>query len=613
MVSLRHKLWLGFGTLLLILLAVSFLTAVVLTRYSHTLEHLFRENYDSVTYCDQMKKAADRLNLRTLFFIWNPAEAGKIDGAAERSVFRTNLDHEFGNLTLPGEAEHTRRLSGLWEIYQRDLPKLEALPPERRGDIYRSTLLPEFTAIHETAQWIADANISNMVSVDGRVKQTLTQVRTALLVLSICGTLAAALAVGAAGQSILRPLRNLMRGARQIESGDLELNLSVRSNDEVGALAAAFNSMAGKLREFRRLDHETLLRARQTTQLAIDSLPDAVFIIGPSGSVEISNRMATIHFGIAPGRTVAALSAELSWLPEIYETARNNQAPAESPGYGSAIQLFEEGRERFLLPRAVPMFGADGSVIGVCVIRVDVTVLRLADEAKSDLVSTVSHELRTPLTSIRMAMNLLSNPQLGTMGTQQAALLEAARQEGDRLYRTIENLLSMRRIESGRAEFQFRAVAVEEIISGAVDTIRPAAAEKRLQLTVNVAPGLPKVMVDSAAIASALTNLLSNAVKFTPAGGEVKVSAGPDDGMVYLTVADTGPGIPQEYADRIFEKFFRVPTHNGPGGAGLGLSIAREIVEAHGGSIRMLRDRPIGCEFRLTLRPADSDIARDRV
>jgi signal transduction histidine kinase len=581
---------------------VSFLTAIVLTRYSHALERVFRENYDSVTYCDQMKEAMDALNLRALLLIWTPPPAAEINEAAQRAKFQANLDREFDNITLPGEREHTERLGDLWKQYQSDLDQFDLAPAPKRAGMYSATLLPGFKNIHETAQWIADANISAMVSVDGRVKQTLVEVRNWLLVLSFAGTLAAALAVGAAGTSILHPLRNLLLGARQIARGDLDLNLPVGSRDEIGSLAEEFNSMAAKLREFRRLDHNRLLRTQQTTQLAIDSLPDAVFIIGPTGVVEISNRMAGAHFGIQPGAEVRELGGKLKWLGPIYDAVKTNQQQPRAPGYAAAIQLFENGQERFLLPHAVAMLGIEGGVIGVCVILVDVTALRAADEAKSNLVATVSHELRTPLTSIRMTMNLLCDPRFGPLGQKQTLLLEAARQDSERLYRIIENLLNINRIESGRAQFQLREISPAEIVASAVDAMRSAFAEKRLKLSVMVAPGLPNVRADAAGIGSALTNLLSNALKFTPAGGEVSVRADLEEKMVCFSVADTGPGIPEEYAGHVFEKFFRVPTKNGPTGAGLGLAIAKEIVEAHGGIIDLVRgSNGVGCEFRVRL------------
>jgi signal transduction histidine kinase len=603
MISLRHKIWLGFGTLLVILLLVSCLTAIVLTRYSHTLERVFRENYDSVTYSDQMKKAADQLNLRCLLLIWQPGQPTNIDLAAQSALFEKNLNLEFGNITLKGEGEHAGALRDLWVKYQEELKTFETAGADRQA-LYSQKLLPTFREIHETAQWIADANISNMVSVDGQVKRTLVEVRTALLVLSFAGTLAAALVVGAAGRSILHPLRNLMRGAQQIESGDLDLNLPVRSRDEIGALAEAFNSMAAKLREFRRIDHERLVRMQQTTQLAIDSLPDAVFIIGPDGTVEISNRSAAAHFGISPGSSVQDLQAKVKWLGSLYESVKRNDAQPAKEGYSSAIQHFEDGQERFLLPRAVPMLSVEGGVIGVCIILVDVTPLRLADEAKSDLVSTVSHELRTPLTSIRMAMSLLTNPKFGLLTPKQSTLLEAARQDSDRLYRIIENLLNISRIESGRAEFHFQPAAAAQIIQTAVEGLGPALVEKRLNLRTSIQAVMPEVLVDLPAIGSALTNLLSNAIKYTPAGGQIEVAAGTTATHAVFSVGDSGPGIPAEYAGRIFEKFFRIPESGGPSGAGLGLAIAKEIIEAHGGTLELARDRKVGSEFRFTLRLA---------
>jgi signal transduction histidine kinase len=320
--------------------------------------------------------------------------------------------------------------------------------------------------------------------------------------------------------------------------------------------------------------------------------------------VEISNRMAAAHFGIHPGLEVQTLAEKLKWLLPLYESVKSNHEPPKSPGYNSAIQLFANGQERFLLPHAVPMLGIEGGVIGVCVILVDVTALRSLDEAKSSLVSTVSHELRTPLTSIRMAMSLLHDPKFGPLGPKQTALLDAARQDSDRLYRIIENLLNISRIESGSAQFQFRQISPAEIVANAVDPMRPIFAEKRLKLHVSVAPALPNVLADPAAIGSALANLLTNALKFTPAGGEVSVSAQIENNMICFAVADTGPGVPDQYAARIFEKFFRVPSKDGPTGAGLGLAIAKDIAEAHGGSIELSPDKKPGSEFRLKLAQA---------
>jgi signal transduction histidine kinase len=359
--------------------------------------------------------------------------------------------------------------------------------------------------------------------------------------------------------------------------------------------------MSNKLREFRRLDHNRLLRTQQTTQLAIDSLPDAVFIIGPGGVVEISNRTAAAHFSIEPGKTVEGLDAQQKWLRPLYDSVKDGAKACEPQGYRSAIQLFDRGEERYLLPRAVCMIGPDKTRIGVAVILVDVTRLRAADEAKSGVVSTVSHELRTPLTAVRMALSLLCGDKFGPVTEKQAALLNAARQDSDRLYRIIENLMSISRIEAGRTEFRMEPLTPREIVSQVVDSIRPAFEEKAIQLRVEVSDELPRVMADSIAINSALSNLVSNALKFTPSSGSVCIAAEVVAAGIQFSVTDSGPGIPQQYASRVFDKFFRIPRKEGPTGAGLGLAIAREVIEAHGGSIELCTVHSPGARFHFTL------------
>ncbi len=612
MISLRHKLWLGFGSLLLIVVAVSVLSVFFLTSYSHALERVFHENYNSVVFCDHMKDSLDQLDLRAQFLIWQQQAARQIDPGAWQKQFDDNLAAELNNCTLPGEWDHATHPSGLWGQYKSKFDQLHDLAPDQRREFYPSDLLPLHRSIKQASQDIADMNMSNMVSVDGKVKRTLLAVRNVLLILVIAATLAAATVVGIAGATILSPLKALTRSARQIEVGNLDLSLPIRSRDEVGQLAEAFNSMAAKLREFRRHDHDRLLLAQQTTQLAIDSLPDAVFIINSRGIVEISNLAARSYFGIEPALNVQQLATH-KWLLPLYDSIRQGKKPHESPGYRSAVQLFEGGEEKFLLPRAVPMLGSDHSPIGVAFILVDVTRLRAADEAKSGIVSTVSHELRTPLTSIRMALSLLAGDKFGPLTEKQNALLKAAREDSDRLYRIVENLLSISRIESGRAQFQLRSMPCRDIVLQAVEPMRAPFAEKHISLDVDMPLSLPDVLADPGAVGSALTNLLSNALKYTPPGGQTRVTVSPENDMVSFTVTDTGPGIPDEFSQRIFDRFFRVPREDGPTGAGLGLAIAKEVIEAHGGTIELCRGFKTGSQFRFTLRQAGRSSAHPSI
>src|SRR5690348_2577933 len=205
--SLRAKLALGFGGLLAILLAVSLLSIVVLTRYSHTLERAFRDNYNSAIYCDRMKEALDALDDRAQRRIWNDAQSGiRPDEAAAFRQFETSLNLQLANCTVPGEMELTRQLQTQWTAYKTDYQQFDSGRDNAAG-IYRGHLLPKYWAAKQVAQQVADLNMASMVSVDGQVKRTLLGICRTLLFLLAMGVFVGATLVGTVGATVLRPLR----------------------------------------------------------------------------------------------------------------------------------------------------------------------------------------------------------------------------------------------------------------------------------------------------------------------------------------------------------------------------------------------------------------------
>lgn len=595
--SLRTKLWLSLGLLCFILFVGSAISAVVLTRFSRELQRLLRENYDSEVYCEQMIAALDRLDAWARQQAWG--EAGDVvDVDFYERQFDRNLAEQIRNISLPGESAETQLLAADWRQYARQLLELPACSAAEKQRRYVQSLAPGYRKTRAAAQRIAALNMSNVVSADGRVRANMIEVRDALLILVTVGAALAVAVFGAAGATVLRPLGELTRSARQVGAGELDLTVPVRSGDEVGQLAEAFNLMAQRLREYRKLDHDRLLRAQRTTQLAIDSLNDAVMVLSPSGQIEISNRVARVHFAAEPGRRLADL--KLAALATLHEQIAAGRELPDPRGYETAIQLFDEGRERFLLPRGVPMYDAPEHLVGIALILVDVTHLRQADEFKSGLVSTVSHELRTPLTSIRMSTMLLADESLGPLTARQQKLVAAARDETERLYRIIESLLAFSRAQAAARRLPARAVAVQRVISEALDSLAAGFAEKQIQVETD-ADDVPNLLADANCAVSILSNLLSNALKFTPPGGRVKIIAHAKEKQVMVSVHDSGPGIPAAYAERVFERFFRVPGHEALPGSGLGLAIARQIAEAQGGSLTYAPGAGGGSVFQFTL------------
>jgi signal transduction histidine kinase len=269
------------------------------------------------------------------------------------------------------------------------------------------------------------------------------------------------------------------------------------------------------------------------------------------------------------------------------------------------IQQFVEGEERFFRPEAQPIRDQEGQPTGVVLVLKDVTQLRQQDEMKRGIISTVSHQLKTPLTSIRMAIHVLLEEKVGSLTEKQAELLLAAREDSDRLYNILNNLLDISRIESGRAAMHLQKKYPNTLVLDVVDLFTLAANDRGVAIRTELCGDLPEVWADATQIGHVFSNLLSNALRYTDPGGEITISATADEAWVIFEVKDTGRGIPPEYLNNVFERFFRVPDQAKETGAGLGLAIVKEIVEAHGGTVSAQSPEGKGSTFTFTLRRAD--------
>lgn len=223
------------------------------------------------------------------------------------------------------------------------------------------------------------------------------------------------------------------------------------------------------------------------------------------------------------------------------------------------------------------------------------------ERSRSDLLSTVSHELRTPLTLIRTSVGLLldSNPDDAMRGR----LLRNIKQSAERMQQLVNDILDLTRLEAGRAELQVRLVDLGALVSGTISLMRPLLDQKQQALETTVPDPAPRIMGDYRRLEQVLMNLLSNANKFAPAGTSIRIDVVEHAESVTIAVADSGPGISPASQGRLFEQFYTdrtsSPSHNI--GAGLGLPIARGIVEAHGGRIRVESTVGMGSTFSVDL------------
>ncbi len=389
---------------------------------------------------------------------------------------------------------------------------------------------------------------------------------------------------------VVFPIGELTRAVDAIREGDFDRRVTVPRQDELGRLAEGFNRMADDLTEFRRANIGEVLRAKDTLEATLAALPDAVVVIESEGLVSSANPRASEIIRAARGSSaqdVRELPVPEATRAAIHRALQGTITPP-SVDLSKVMTVAIDHQQRRFLPRVVPVEGR-----GVVLLLSDVTDLVRLDEMRLELVAVASHELRTPLTTLRMTLLMLQE-RAERLDPRDRELVATALLGVEQLATTVAEFLDLTRIEAGQLRLHLDRVDVSPLLARAVEGAKPAAEDARVAVALDVSAGAPRaVWGDAARLGVVLSNILGNAIKYAPGGSTIAVTAdaAAHPARLRVVITDAGPGVPPQFRERIFDKFFRVEHHvgdpsEGVRGSGIGLYVAREIVEAHGGTIQ---------------------------
>jgi signal transduction histidine kinase len=605
-VNLYRKLLLAQAPLAAALAIVGAVSVLAVSYLGSHSQSILKDNYRSVLAAQRMKEAIERMDSAALFVVANQREKGLEQAEKNRAIFETELKVQETNITEAGEKEFTEQLRDAWSEYQAKFERLKnAARAEEARQLYFADLETAFYRVKAAADQILAVNQDTMVRKSDEVLIRSERMNAITITVAL-GALVLGLFVSTLlTRRMLRPLATLSEATRKIGEGNFDARAHVQGADELAALAADFNSMAVRLSEYRKSSLGDLLQAHLSMQASIDSIPDPVVIFSVEGYLQNVNHAAETLLGLRtdstskdPLKSVNAPTRAV--LERIRSHILSGKGAYVPKGFEDAVQLGTLLGDRYFLPRGAPVYETRGVIVGVTVILQDVTRLRRFEELKNDLVATVAHEFRTPLTSLRMAVHLCTEQVAGPLTEKQAELLYAAREDCDRLQAMVDDFLDLSRIEAGRVELYPLLTPVAELIENAVEQHKAEADAKEVHLSASSYLPQLKILADHERIGHVFTNLVGNALRHTPPTGTVTLSATVTNGAVRFTVADTGKGIPTEFQQRIFEKFFQVPNAE-PKGTGLGLYIAKEIVRGHGGDIGVESEPGKGSTFWFTI------------
>lgn len=602
--KLRTKLLLGYGGFVLALGVLGAWSARTLSQMSTVSGRIIAENYDSVVAAQNMKESLERQDSAALFDLLGERDRASQQASEHRARFDAAFATAAANITETGEPEAIQSIRRGRDEYYRRYDEFVNASGDRTA-LYFQSLEPQFNRVRSDADRLLRLNQEAMRRKAAAAARIARRWFFVTLALGL-GLMVAGVAIELSlSKAIVGPVAQLTAATTRLASGELDTAVPVHSGDEIGTLAVGFNRMAERIRELRRSDLGKLLIAQQTTEATIDSLYDPVIVADGEGLVTRINPAAERLFGARTdtlGKSIDTVAHDPRIAQSVADVLRS-QVPAASEDAAAVLPWAVDGARRAFRIRSTPMKDADGRLVGVVTLLEDITHLSEVSRLKSEFIAAASHELRTPLTSVQMGIHLLLESNTGILNERQQEILQVCREDTARLDRLMRELLDLSTIESGAVAPQLVPTQLATLLADAINPVRLQAEARGVRLDIEVLPDLPQVAVDRSQIERVIGNLVTNAMRATPAGGTITVAATPRADEVAISVTDSGAGIPRDYLPRIFEPFVQVP-HMPGGGAGLGLTISRRIVEGHGGRLTVQSEPGRGSTFTFTVRLA---------
>ncbi len=608
--SLRGKILLGYGLVLGLLVVVLGGALYQLLHLGRASESILSENYRSIRAAEHMINAVERQDSGTLRYIAGNTEAGVRQFQKQQAVFSEWMGRAKDNVTIEGERAVLARIDSAYSAYLTaftDLLRTTSVE-DRPMDRYLSDLLPVFRAVREASIELRDLNRQTMSAASDRADAV---AHRAVWVVGIIGVVA----LGGGGifslilsNRLVRPIRDMRAAAQRIAEGDYDVTVEPQTSDELGRLAEQFNEMAAELRRYRDLNVEKILAEQRKLAAVLRSIDDGLVVVDEDFAVQEMNPAAAsvleVNARRARGRHFLEVTREEPLFERIQAATQADPSTADphTRKPNDILTVEHNGRTRYYQYLVTPI-DAEGEQHGVVLILRDVTTLKEVDQLKTEFVATASHELKTPLTSIGMSIEMIEERHGDALPKQDRELLEGTVEDVDRLKTLVDDLLDLSKIESGQMEMETAPVPVGLLFRKATQALRAQAQEQEIELTTERPDQLTEVRADPTKLTWVLNNLISNALRYTESGGRIRLSARKSGPAVELSVTDDGAGVPYALQPKIFDKFVQVDDEH-PSGSGLGLSICKEIVEAHGGRIWVDSEPGQGSRFTFTLRRA---------
>jgi PAS domain S-box-containing protein len=400
--------------------------------------------------------------------------------------------------------------------------------------------------------------------------------------------------------------------AKERKPGDGEYERLMRENQELKTRVAQIqNELTQKsaLTETIERQFKLISDEKERVDNIVHNMTDGLVVVDPEGKILMVNPAAETLLGVSTkdtGRQIKDVVKDEHLLALVKNLSSGNKEVIEKD-----VELFSPAESTMRVVRASSAVVEDqnGKTVGMVAILNDITKQRELEKLKTDFVAKVSHEIRTPLIAMEKSLELILTKATGPLSQEQDKFLAITERNLKRLTLLINDLLDLSKLEAGKVVLVREPEEIEKVIDEPIAVFNNWAQTKAIRIEKKVQQGLPQINIDANRIIQVINNLMGNAIKFTPDNGTITVEVLlRGTGEIEISVKDTGVGIPAEELPKVFNKFYQVSANlrTNIRGTGIGLTIAKEIVELHGGRIWVESEVGKGTRFIFTLPLKDN-------
>ena len=606
--TLKSKITVVYFCLVLMTAVIGFTAAINQYKLSKSIDGLMVNNYKSINASNNMLTALEKENSAILDYIHGNKSGGIDSFYSNNDIFYKWFNTEYNNITEAGEAQHNENVKKYYIQYIKLFSNLQLISSSGEASTvkyYQSDILPVYLQIEKELKDISLINEQAMFKSKNAVTEDTYKYLYIIIALSAVAVFAGLFISWFFVNKLLKPISMLTETMKSVKEGNLDKQTPILSNDEIGDLTREFNNMTKRLKGFESSTMGKLMLEKNKSIAIVKSISDPLIVLDTNFKVILLNDACEKFFNIDEGKMLNRHFLEAIHDGDLY--AYISGVVEDGKEHDEKIISLQSGNKNYYFNIVVNVVqDEDAKMNGIVLLFQNVTQLKQLEKVKTDFISTVSHEFKTPLTSIMIAASLMTKDNVGTLNEKQSKIVSTIKEDTERLSTLITDLLELSKIQSDKSIFNMELCSIEDIILASVKTFHEQAESKKINLYYKVEDNLPKVNVDFEKITWVINNLVSNSLKHTSAGDEISISAALRNGKIYTIVKDTGIGIPEEFQEKIFDKFVQIGESDSEStGSGLGLTIAKEIIEAHDGNIWCESKLGLGSTFTFTLPVAN--------